>query len=363
MPNYENLNISIIFAIDMIMKRLFILFALVPALTFGQVDLDPNKEYMTSIVGFYNLENLFDTLDSEDTWDAEFLPTGERTYNSEKYYEKLDNMAHVISLIGTDFHPDGCAVLGVSEVENKNVMDDLVLRESIAGRNYQVVHYQSPDERGIDVGLIYNPTYFTLLSSSTYFVTLPDTSDRTRDQLLVTGEMNGERIHIIVAHWPSRSGGEKRSEPNRAAAADVGRTIVDSIMAAEPNAKIFYMGDLNDDPTNISVEGHLMATNKINKAKGSVLFNTTGPLFKEGIGTLAWQDTWNLFDQIIITPSLIRDDYSEWSFFKTKVFNESFLIQSSGAWKGYPFRTYSGSTWQGGYSDHFPVYTILLKEQ
>lgn len=342
---------------------ILLLFATAPLATYAQAPLEDDKDYMTAVVGFYNLENLFDTLDSEDTHDAEFLPDGERAYDSEKYYQKLENMASVISKIGTDFHPDGCAVLGISEVENKAVVDDLVKESSIADRNYQVVHYQSPDERGIDVALIYNPTYFTLISSKTFFVLPPDTTDRTRDQLLVTGELNGERIHIIVVHWPSRSGGEKRSEPNRAAAADVGRTIIDSILAAEPNAKIFYMGDMNDDPTNTSVEDHLISTSKINKAKDGVLFNTTGPLFKEGIGTLAWKDAWNLFDQILISPALIGEDYSTWSFFKTKVYNESFLIQSSGPWKGYPFRTFSGSTWQGGYSDHFPVYSVLLKEQ
>ena len=211
-----------------------ILFALV-ILAFGlginRISAQEQQAYKVGLVGFYNLENLLDTIDDPLKQDEEFLPQGTNQWNTEKYLNKLHNMAYAISTIGTDITPDGIAVLGMSEMENRHVLEDLVAQPELKNRNYQVVHYDSPDRRGVDVGLLYNPKYFKLLSSKSYRTIVPnDPEFITRDQLLVSGLFDGEMMHFIVMHWPSRAGGEKRSMPGRIAAANLCRHIADSIM-------------------------------------------------------------------------------------------------------------------------------------
>jgi hypothetical protein len=320
-----------------------------------------------SCIAFYNLENLFDTIIDSDTnkiLQDDFTPFGPKKWNTNKYYEKLDNMALVISMLGVEKVEDGAAIVGVCEIENESVLIDLVGQEKIKSRNYQIVHYESPDRRGIDVGLLYNPKYFKVLSSSAYVVNnSEDSTWRTRNQLLVTGELNGEKIHVMVAHWPSRRGGQKKSSPKRALAADVGRSVVDSILKAEPNAKIFYMGDLNDDPIDPSVQENLRSVGKISKLEEGNLFNPMESFYKKGIGTLGYNDAWNLFDQIIVTQELVKTDYSSYRYLNAVIYNKDYLKQKSGRYIGYPKRTYSYGKYIAGYSDHFPVYLFLGKEQ
>jgi hypothetical protein len=331
---------------------------------FSQAPLDKTKSYDVACVAFYNLENLYDTLDTENVSDSEFTPEGEKKWNTKKYYEKLDNMADVISQLGVDVTPEGAAILGVAEIENRMVLEDLAKTSKLKDRNYQIVHYDGPDRRGVDVALFYNPKYFKEESSRSITLTIEGKDNfKTRDQLLVTGYLMGERVHIMVAHWPSRRGGQKRSSPLREAAADLGRAIIDSIYTTEPNAKIIYMGDLNDDPNNVSVKKNLKTQAKLEKVEYPYLFNPMEELFNKGIGTLAWQDSWNLFDQIIITPDLAVGDYSSLRYYGVKVFNKPFVKQSSGKFQGYPFRTYGGPTYLGGYSDHFAVYIYLVREK
>ena len=321
------------------------------------------KEYSIAGIGFYNLENLFDTIVDTDTnkiLQEDFTPKGSKQWNSEKYYDKMGKMARVISELGTEVIPYGLALIGVAEIENKSVLDDLVKEEKIKDRNYQIVHYESPDRRGIDVGLLYNPEHFKVISSNSFAV--PDTSFFTRSQLLVNGELDGELIHVIVSHWPSRRGGEKRSAPRRAAAADLARSIVDSLQKNDPNAKIFFMGDLNDDPTDDSVKKHLKTTSKKENMKKEVLYNPWEPYYKKGIGTLAYRDAWNLFDQIIVSAPLTKSDYSSFRFYKAIIHNKAYMKQTEGQYKGYPKRSYAGGNYMGGYSDHFPVYLFLIKE-
>jgi hypothetical protein len=331
--------------------------------TFSQED---KKDYLVTCVGFYNLENLFDTivdLDTNKILQDEYTSKGKKGWTSERYHEKLGNMSKVIADLGVEVTPDGVAILGVSEIENKSVLEDLVKTDKLKNRAYEIVHYDSPDKRGIDVGLLYNPKYFKVTSSSSISLRTIDTTFYTRDQLLVSGLLNGEKIHVVVAHWPSRSGGEKRSRPRRASAADLGRIIIDSLQAIDPNAKIFYMGDLNDDPTDPSVKTHLKGVGKKEEVKKDNLFNPWESYFKKGIGTLAYRDTWNLFDQILVTPSLIGKNYSSYKYYKAKIYSKPYLIQSSGKYKGYPLRTHAGGIYMAGYSDHFPVYLFLIKEK
>ena len=329
-----------------------------------------SKQVEVACFAFYNLENLFDTIVDPDTTkilQEDFTPFGKKNWNSKKYFQKLNNLAEVISKLGvSSANPIGPAVLGVCEIENKAVLEDLVKNEKIANRKYNIVHHEGPDRRGIDCAMLYNPDYFSVETSSSYALKMPnDSSFASRDQLLVTGNFLGERMHFLVLHWPSRRGGEKKSRPKRIQAAKLSKKIIDSIQSFEKNAKIILMGDLNDDPVSRSVKDFLKAVGDISSISENNLFNCMYEKYKKGIGSLAYRDNWNLFDQFIVSPPLISigDDYSTFKFLSSTVYNKSYLKQKEGNFSGYPFRTYVGSNFMGGYSDHFPVYIYLVKEK
>lgn len=324
---------------------------------------DKDKAYHLVCVGFYNIENLFDTIDDPLTNDEEYLPSGAKKWNTAKYNDKLNKLSKVIAQLGTEKTPDGISLIGLAEVENHGVLKDLISTDALQKRNMDIVHYDGPDRRGVDVALLYRKDHFKLISSRSITLENPDNPNfKTRDQLLVTGELFGERMHFMVAHWPSRRGGEKRSAPLRLLAGQLGRAVIDSIRNEEPNAKIIYMGDLNDDPVNKSVTIGLRAKGNIEKLQEGDLYNASWKLFKEGIGTLAWNDVWNLFDQMIITPSLINDPENGFIYHKKAVFSKPFVKQQEGNFKGYPFRSFIGDRYDGGYSDHFAVYMFLKRE-
>ncbi len=321
--------------------------------------------YKVALIGFYNLENLFDTLDTEGKNDIDFTPNSEYHYDSRIYFDKLDHLAECISQIGTEISPDGLAVMGVAEIENASVLIDLAKRDLLKSRNLQFVHHESPDERGIDVGLMYNPKYFQVLNSAPFYVQLPGGSKEaysTRDILYVKGILQGDTVHIMVGHWPSRRGGEKRSIPARAAAAKVCKTISDSLLALNPNSKIVIMGDLNDDPISPSITKVIKA--KANKEDVSVtdIYNPWTNFYKNGIGTMAYQDAWGLFDQVMISGAWLPKEQTGYFYHKATIFNAEFLVQKTGRYKGYPKRTWDGTTYNYGYSDHFPVYLTVLKK-
>lgn len=323
------------------------------------------KEYKSAVIAFYNLENLYDTVNNTMTNDEEFLPQGARNYGTEIYYNKLDKLAGVIAQIGTELNPDGPALLGVAEIENDTVLNDLIRRKAIEKRNYRFVHYDSKDIRGVDVGLLYNPKYFTVEASDKLFVQLPGGSKDayyTRDILWVKGKLDGETMHIYVNHWPSRSGGEVRSAPARNAAAAVCRHHMDSIAKLEPQAKVIVMGDLNDDPINESVAGIINAKGREKDVMPGGMFNPWMDMYKKGIGTLAYQDAWGLFDQILISHAWLRKDQAGFFYYQPHIFNKEYLVENQGRYKGYPMRTWDGNTYRGGYSDHFPTYIFFLKE-
>jgi hypothetical protein len=334
-----------------------------PART-GTPPAEGRQEFISLCIGFYNVENLFDTINDPEIRDEEFTPEGVNRWTGARYLEKLENLAEVIHKMGQELNADGPAVLGLSEVENRAVLEDLAAQEAIRDRHYQVVHYEGPDARGVDVAFLYQPKYFTYISSKAYPTVIEGMPDfRTRDQLLLTGELLGERMHFIVAHWPSRRGGERRSRPLRIAKADIARHIIDSIQGAEPGAKIFFMGDLNDNPTDVSVRRHLRSRGQAEDVGEDELFNPFESLYRRGIGSNAWRDSWSLFDQILLSPGLLGDDYRSFRFFRAEVFNRPFLRQSSGRFQGYPFRTYGSGVYLGGYSDHFPTYVFLIRER
>lgn len=344
------------------MKKIivFSLFLVCSLASFGQ-----KKDYKPIIISFYNLENLYDTVDNTMTSDEEFLPNGPRNYNTAIYFDKLNKLATVISQIGTEMNPDGPAVLGVAEVENDTVLNDLVHQKLIEKRNYKIVHYDSKDARGVDVGLLYNPMYFSVISSDKLFVQLPGGSKDayyTRDILWVKGKLDGEVVHIYVNHWPSRTGGEKRSAPARNAAAAVCRHHIDSIAKVEPDAKIVVMGDLNDDPINESVSKIIGAKARAEDVTRGGFYNPWTELYKKGNGTLAYQDAWGLFDQIMISYPWLNKAQDGLFFYQQHIFFREYMVENKGRYKGYPMRTWDGNTYRGGYSDHFPTYLIMLKE-
>jgi hypothetical protein len=320
------------------------------------------KEYKVGTIVFYNIENLFDTIPGDN--DKEFAPDSDKKWNTEKYFAKMETMASVIVGIGADFTGTPPAIVGLSEIENMTVLKDLVNAPSIKKYNYKIVHFDGSDYRGVDCALLYRPEFFTVTNTAMHKVRVADDSTfRTRDQLLVSGLYDGEEMHFIILHWPSRRGGEKRSMPKRAAAAEVTRHIIDSILVLNPKAKVICMGDLNDDPIDKSVKEHLNTSATKEGAILPKLYNPMEDLYKKGIGSLAYQDKWNLFDQIVITPEFLVTDKTSYRFFEAHVYNKPFLMQKEGKFKGYPFRTYVGNTYMGGYSDHFPAYIYLIKEK
>lgn len=316
-------------------------------------------------IAFYNLENLFDTINQENVVDEEFTAEGKKEWTPERYLEKLDHMARVIHQIGlSNTNPDGASLLGVCELENAGVMEDLANTEILKERNYKYVHYDSPYYRGMDVGLFYQPDHFTVLSSSSHELNMPDMENfTTRAQLLVSGILNKDTIHVIVNHWPSRRGGEEDSRPLRIAAAELCRSIVDSIFNINPQARIIIMGDLNDDPDDISIKKHLLTSNDPKSLKEKHFYNPFEDMHvPDSIGTLTYRGKWNLFDQILISPSLLNEDGSSGAFIKAGIYKQDYLIQQDGKYSGSPFRTYSYNTYISGYSDHLPVFIMLGKQ-
>lgn len=325
------------------------------------INVSKAQKYEIVAIGFYNLENLFDTINQENN-DEEFLPNAAKQWDSERYNYKLDQMAKVISEIALDKTPDGVAILGISEIENKGVIEDLVKRPALKDRNYQIVHFDSPDRRGVDVAMIYRPDYFQVTSSYSAPFHMADTNFKSRSQLVVTGLLSGEETSIIVNHWPSRSGGEKKSRPKRNAAGELSRFLADSLLAINPQAKVLIMGDLNDDPTNLSVAKYLKTTDDKNLLSDGYFYNPFLTMYKKGIGSLAYGDSWNLFDQIILTPALVNEDKSTWSFFNSNIFKKPYMMNQEGRYKGYPKRSFVGNNFQGGFSDHLPVYVYLIRQ-
>jgi hypothetical protein len=279
---------------------------------------------------------------------------------------KVHNMARVIADIGIDEAKNPPVILGVSEVENREVLVDLINDPLLLNKDYGIVHFDSPDARGIDVGLLYQKAIFQPISSSKHELKIYDDITRnrvyTRDQLLVTGKLDGDLIHVIVNHWPSRSGGEARSRSKREAAAKLNKQIIDSLQSNDPYAKIFTMGDLNDDPTNSSIKKVLKAENEREKVELKGIYNPYENFYKKGLGTTAYRDAWSLFDQILMTKPLLDKDFSTYKFYKAFIYNKYYLTTKTGRWKGYPFRSWTDGGFSDGFSDHFPVYVYVIKE-
>jgi hypothetical protein len=342
------------------------------------------KKYVVRTVAFYNFENLFDTIKGTN-FDDEWLPKGLQRWTSEKYKQKLENLSTVLMQIGkNDKQQEAPALIGGCEIENRHVLEDLVKHPNIIKYDYGIVHFDSPDKRGIDVALLYQKKHF----KPTSFINIPliiyrgnnnekdketeedkiekdkieiayDNRVYTRDILLVTGFLDGEEINVLVNHWPSRSGGEKKSSPFREAAGRLAKKTMDSIYNKNPNAKIILMGDLNDGSYNKSVKLGIGAKLKKAEVQQFGIFNPFEQMFKDGNSTLFYRDSGDIFDQIMVSETLIKEDFSTYQYWKSGIYNKPFMIQKFGRYAGYPLRHSENEI---GYSDHFPVYIYLVKE-
>ncbi|GGW25288.1 endonuclease/exonuclease/phosphatase family protein [Arenibacter certesii] len=322
------------------------------------------KSYQIRTISFYNVENLFDIHKDSLIFDDDYTPLGKNQWTKERYQDKLNQITKVLSQIGRDVTNSAPDIIGLSEIENRTVLIDLISHPTLRELEYDIIHFDSPDERGIDVALLFRKTAFlpTSFRSHRLLLTKQDEfRDYTRDQLVVGGLLDGESMYFIVNHWPSRSGGEARSRPNRIAAAKLNKRIIDSIIQQSPEAKVISMGDLNDDPTDYSLKKILKIKTKEEILEPTELYNPMENLHKKGIGSLAYRDRWNLFDQIYFTANLYLDPHPGYKFWKAGIYNPSYLIDKKGRYKGYPLRTYANGNYVGGYSDHFPVFIFLIR--
>ena len=304
-------------------------------------------------VAFYNVENLFDTVDDPAIDDQEFLPASEKQWTHQRYQDKLTKLAEVITALG---HP---LLVGLAEVENAQVLHDLTATSSL--HTYKIIHFDAPDSRGIDVALLYQESFKPYLARP-IAVNLPD-NHKTRDILRVSGTLYQDTLHILVNHWPSRVGGLEKTEPNRVAVATQVKQEVGAIVANSPAAKIIVMGDFNDEPDNRSIAEVLGAQRRM-AGQPAILFNPMAKLQTDGQGSYNYRGNWDMLDQIILSAGLSQASagisYHENS---ATVFSPEWLQQQGGDYDGYPHRTYAGPNYLGGYSDHFPVFIeFLIKE-
>ncbi|APD06676.1 hypothetical protein UJ101_01151 [Flavobacteriaceae bacterium UJ101] len=370
------------------------------------------KSYKIVTIAFYNVENLFDTIPSVGIIDGtkhylekdyhisvpqnsikalttekntkpltyknlegrkvrqnlilteEYTPEGKNNWDYKKYHKKLDHISKVIHEIGIKKVKEPPVIVGLAELENEHVLQDLINHPTLKPFSYEMVHFNSFDARGIDVGFIYQKNKFVLEKAHPYPVIIyNDKKHRvyTRDIVKVSGYLDGEKMHFIVNHWPSKRGGERASEYKRIQAAKTCLSIIQDIQKKEPHAKIIVMGDFNDSPLHKSIQT-LKTVGKKDLLTPQSLYNPMEIISQKGRGTAAYQDGWETLDQFMITPSLLNDHYRSYTLYQTHIFKPPYLIQQSGQYKGYPFRTYTFGKYLGGYSDHFPIYLYLIKE-
>jgi predicted extracellular nuclease len=332
------------------------------SICFSQQDLPASKNSLT--VMFYNVENLFDTLNDSLTADEEFLPQSPKKWNSEKYNKKISDLARVISSVSGKELP---SLIGLAEVENKMVLEDLISSQKLRKGKYGIVHFNSRDERGIDAALLYNSEMIELLDSKAIPVSFgKDSKDLTRDILFVRCRIKGDRIiNVFVNHWPSRSPNQEDSEMKRVMAALTLRREVDNILNVDNEAAILIMGDFNDEPTNKSVFQILNATNKRKNAHYRDLYNLMFDSHNiNGEGSITYRDAWQMFDQIIVSQSLLSKEAGchvapgDGKIFK----GAEVMVKDPVSGAQVINRTYGGDKYLGGVSDHLPVYTILIKD-
>lgn len=395
------------------MKKIFIFSLLVIFInTFAQ----DNKKKLTATIGFYNVENLWDTIPSADyvdgtlpisnpkfhrsvpldsvklltttedykgpwsdslligkkviryqTANEEFTTKSVKHYGTRIYNQKLQNSAKVISELGAKITHNLPVIVGLIEVENRNVVEDIIKQPALAKGNYGVIHYNSYDSRGIDVALIYQKKRFTPINTYKKEIKIFSEDGKreyTRDILVAYGILDGERIAVFMNHWPSRRGGEAVSIPKRNAAAATLKGEMDKFRKIDPNIKLFAMGDFNDDPISSSLKNYLKAVGDESQlSEDYPYYNLMYKPFKKGVASLAYRDSPNLFDQIIVSKNLVLDNNpAKYEVYKSEIYAPDYLKNPEGPWKGYPLRSWDGDKYTGGYSDHFPAFVVLQRD-
>lgn len=331
-------------------------------LVFSQIS--SNESYSVNTIAFYNVENLFDTIDDPVTRDDDRTPQGKDKWTIDIYNKKLKNISRVINEIGSDLTNTTPTIVGLCEVENKKVLQDLINTNLLKNSNYRIIHFDSPDERGVDVALLYKTEKFNPSAVKTYPLYLKNsngTKDFTRDHLVVSGFLENEMIYLIVNHWPSRAGGQMKSEKKRISAGMLNRKIIDSILVKDPKAKIINMGDFNDNPSDRSIKPVLKTLSNKKKLLDYELFNPMEVLFDKGYGTYKYRDKWDMLDQFMITKSLVSENTGHF-FLKASVYSKKYMINPQGRYEGYPFKSFASGKFLGGFSDHFPIYLYLAKK-
>lgn len=395
------------------MKKYFILFAV---LSFG-LFFSQQKQVQRATVAFLNVENLWDTIPSADYIDGikdfknpafhrsvpidslkyletteeykgewsddllvgkkvirhqilatDFTANSPKNWNTAKYNQKISNEAKVISELGRQYTNDNPVVVGLIEVENRQVVQDLIEHPLLAKSNYGIVHYNSYDARGIDVAIIYQKNRLQVTDHYVKDIKIFNEEGKrsyTRGILVVKGLLDGEKVAFFMNHWPSRSGGEAASMPRRAAAAKVLKDEMDKTLAEDPDRKLFAMGDFNDDPVSPSLKKLLGAVGDPSQlSEKTPYYNLMYKHYKAGVASLAYRDAPNLFDQIIVSKNLYSTEKltPTYSVYKAEIFAPSYLVNTEGQWKGYPLRSWDGDRFTGGYSDHFPAVVVIQRE-
>jgi hypothetical protein len=304
---------------------------------------------------FYNVENLFDTINDPNINDEDFLPTDDNPWNTERYNHKLEQLSKIMS----DIDPTGFpSLFGLCEVENRWVVEKLISTPVMQKAGYNIIHKDSPDERGIDVALLYQPNKFKPLKSRFIPVVVPENPhNKTRDILYSKGLVNAhDTLHVFVNHWVSRWGGQAETEPSREYIASLIKTITDSIMKVNPDANILIAGDLNDNPTDPSMTNQLQAREVVPNPAPKTLYNLSLAIYKNGEGSLYYK-TWDMFDQIIVSTAMLTGDGGiKVNADKQTVIKHDYLLFKPKNGEARPSRTASGKKYFGGFSDHLPVY-------
>ncbi|MEM8523107.1 MAG: hypothetical protein AAGG68_00625 [Bacteroidota bacterium] len=339
------------------MKRIALLsFLFFLSFNLTQAQIHLFKKKCTPRIAFYNVENLFDTIDDPEKPDDDFTPEGRQQWSKARYFAKLLKIGKVIK--GME-HP---AFIGMCEVENQDVLEDLVRRPSLQNRAYGIVHHESPDYRGIDVALLYDKKQFKVQKSQTIRINFPaDIVEdyTTRDILMVEGTFQkNQSLYFFVNHWPSRRGGLKESEPKRTYVAQQLREAVDSLFSINPNAQIIIMGDFNDETDNKSIAETLNAQTDDSSIASQMLYNCFAKFDQAKQGSYNFRGNMNMLDQIIVSSTLMQD--GNLSVSNPTIFKQDWMIYKGKRYGDAPNRTFGGPNYYGGTSDHFPVYVDLI---